>query len=356
MAGPVITITGNLLLEWTFDFGPSNKSTRRAESESFQLGGKGVNVARMLQRLGQTTTALTFADERDILSAEAWIKKNGIDLKRFPLGAAARRGFVLRTRELSPHEGVGGSSNPGAATPSSPDTSPHEGGGGASNPGAGTPPSPDRSPHEGVGGSEEERTFLGLDKPVPLASWQAACHWIGEREPAALAFCGSFPGWSARHHRVALPLLDSLKTSGCPCFLDTYGPPLESLATLPWDWVHLNRGEWEALDPGNRETLAAQSGLLLSAGADELKVSRPGEEAIEIFPPKVENASPTGCGDVLFATFIRELLSGKSWRDALGPAVSCAAANAAHPGVADFPLPEEIAPPEQDYRDSEDHS
>lgn len=59
----VFTLTGNLLAERTLEFDrwlPG--TTQRARAESFQVGGKGINVTKMPTRLGCPSTALCFTD------------------------------------------------------------------------------------------------------------------------------------------------------------------------------------------------------------------------------------------------------------------------------------------------------
>ena len=57
----ILTLTGNLLAERTLDFEAWEPGrTQRARTESFQVGGKGINVAKMLRRLGAPHTALCF--------------------------------------------------------------------------------------------------------------------------------------------------------------------------------------------------------------------------------------------------------------------------------------------------------
>ncbi len=52
------TFTGNLLAERTLTFADwAPGRTQRAREESFQVGGKGINVAKMLRRLGSTPLA-----------------------------------------------------------------------------------------------------------------------------------------------------------------------------------------------------------------------------------------------------------------------------------------------------------
>ena len=62
MSPAIFTFTGNLLAERTQHFAAwAPGRTQRATGESFQVGGKGINVAKMLARFGTPVTALAFA-------------------------------------------------------------------------------------------------------------------------------------------------------------------------------------------------------------------------------------------------------------------------------------------------------
>ena len=64
-APQILTLTGNLLAERTLDFETwAPGRTQRARAESFQVGGKGINVARMLRRLGARFPAPNFPHDR----------------------------------------------------------------------------------------------------------------------------------------------------------------------------------------------------------------------------------------------------------------------------------------------------
>ena len=57
----IFTLTGNLLAERTLEFETwSAGRTQRATRESFQVGGKGINVSKMLNRHRVANTALCF--------------------------------------------------------------------------------------------------------------------------------------------------------------------------------------------------------------------------------------------------------------------------------------------------------
>ena len=59
-----------------------------------------------------------------------------------------------------------------------------------------------------------------------------------------------------------------------------------------------------------------------------------------ITPPRVDEISATGSGDVLLACILHARFTrGLSLADAVAFALPYAAANAAHPGIAEFPEP-----------------
>lgn len=60
-APAIFTLTGNLLAERTLEFDRwTAGKTQRAGRETFQVGGKGINVSKMLTRLRVPNTALCF--------------------------------------------------------------------------------------------------------------------------------------------------------------------------------------------------------------------------------------------------------------------------------------------------------
>ena len=64
------------------------------------------------------------------------------------------------------------------------------------------------------------------------------------------------------------------------------------------------------------------------------------KEPESIPAPSVREVSATGSGDVMLAcTLFARFHRGLSWRDAVAWSLPYAAANAAHPGVAEFPEP-----------------
>ena len=132
---------------------------------------------------------------------------------------------------------------------------------------------------------------------------------------------------------------------------DTYGPPLKWALQQPLALVKINRDEFNALSPA--APAADLSGTLPAAlsttraaawivtdGEDPVWLAERGTTAaLSVQPPRVATVSPTGSGDVLLACLLHARQHRRqSWHEALVWALPYAAANAAHPGVAEFDL------------------
>jgi hypothetical protein len=78
----IFTLTGNLLAERTLDFERWQPGeTQRARRESFQVGGKGINVSKMLNRLGSPNTALCFVGGAPGAECAAWLETRGFSFR-----------------------------------------------------------------------------------------------------------------------------------------------------------------------------------------------------------------------------------------------------------------------------------
>lgn len=288
----ITTLTGNLLAEWTCDIEELQSGTRhRAKAASFQVGGKGVNVAKVLQRFGNETSALAFADGAIGDHCGQWLETHGIPHRLFPLGAEVRNGLVVRAAN-------------------------------------GT-----------------ETTFLGLDQPVPQDSWSQAMEWVAREKPAWLAICGSIPGWRDEWTHSVESLLTQ---SPVRVAVDTYGPPLTSLARLPLDLVKINRSELERLYKLPEKTdwgpicshLRERSPVknwIITDGANPVHAHFLHSGAYRIVPADIEEISPTGSGDTFLAALLAQWEAAPE--AALTFAAACATANAASAQIGDFPIP-----------------
>src|SRR5215217_6191659 len=95
----IYTLTGNLLAERTLEFAVwSPGRTQRAKHESFQVGGKGTNVSKMLNRLGVANTALCFTGGAPGVECDGWLRERGFAFRAFPTATATRSGTVVRDR------------------------------------------------------------------------------------------------------------------------------------------------------------------------------------------------------------------------------------------------------------------
>lgn len=293
------TLTGNLLAETTVTHSKVELGrTHRAVGESFQVGGKGINVAKMAQRLGLFSTAICFPGGHTGNRCLSWLAGQAFEVRGFVQSAETRTGWVVR-----------------------------------------------------AGG--QETTFLGRDQMLEEEPWQEALHAL-ERELKdgdLLAICGSIPGWRPA---LAEPLQRLLQAIAGRVFvaLDTYGAPLSDLIRAPVDLVKINRDELQGLCPQAAAeqpleqvlpTLSRQNPQVrrwvVSGGESKLVALELGGEVREFTPPTVSVVSPVGCGDVLLAGLLDGLgVKNVSMDEALRRSLPLAAANAASPGIAEFDL------------------
>jgi fructose-1-phosphate kinase PfkB-like protein len=294
----IYTLTGNLLWEQTLTFPAwAAGRTQRAQSATFQVGGKGINVAKMLQRLGAPATALCFSGGATGADCETWVRAQGISCKAFPVARATRMGVVVR------------------------------------------------APHQ------PETTFFSPDAPIEATAARACADHLDQCAPGdVLAICGSVPGWSSPDCTPLRAAVDRWLARG-PAVADTYGPPLRWLIERPVAWVKVNRTEFDALFAGaerheplvNRLRLAAarwapRSWIVTDGPQPVWFVERDGAPA-SLTPPPVAEVSATGSGDVLHACLLHAVYHHQATlADGLQQALPYASANAAHSTIADFPL------------------
>lgn len=298
MTPTLYTLTGNLLWERTLEFSAwAPGKTQRAQAETFQAGGKGINVSRMLTRLGAPTTALCFASGSTGADCLAWLDKKSIAHQAFPTTAATRSGTVVR------------------------------------------------------GGGQAETTFLGPDAAPDAQAW-AACAVYIEALPdnQVLALCGSFPGWTTP---AAEPLRNALTrwTRRGILVADTYGPPLDWALQQPLALVKINRDEFDAFAPSLEHNQSMRSRLaaaldhaqakawIVTDGGEPVWYADQSGQPRQFEPPHTTLVSPTGSGDVLLACLLHgHFQRGLTLPEALAYALPFAAANAASPGIAEFDL------------------
>lgn len=291
----IFTLTGNLLAEYTLEFTAwSPGKAQRASRQSFQVGGKGINVSKMLGRLGLANTALCFTGGATGAQCESWLREHHIPFTAFAADRATRIGTVVR------------------------------------------------------GGGADETTFLGVDAIPSASALQACAGWL-DAQPAGqiLAVCGSLPGWAGPEFDVVRESLTRWMQRGILA-VDTYGPPLAWFAERPMALIKINATELATLAGGGasvREALAAAAmrwpvqRWIVSDGPGDVHFANRSQAPESLTPPLITEVSATGSGDVLFACVLQALfLAGAPLSSAVALAMPYAAANAAHPGVADFPF------------------
>ncbi|MDB6093400.1 MAG: PfkB domain protein [Verrucomicrobia bacterium] len=300
MSAPhLYTLTGNLLCERTLEFSDwSIGRTQRAVRESFQVGGKGINVAKMLQRLGAPTTALCFVGGPTGMECSRWLGLQPFAHRSFPTTNDTRVGIVIRD-----------------------DTHP-------------------------------ETTFMGVDAIPDVAAIAECVAFLDAQPPGQLlAICGSVPGWISPEFETLRAALLRWQQRGL-LVVDTYGPPLGWLVAQPLDLVKINAVELRTLFPKDTPDSSTPDLIQLARGrwptrrwivtdgSGPVWFCEEGKQPEKISPPKVVEVSPTGSGDVFLACVLEFYFRQKlGWPEAIRRALPYSAANAAHPGIADFPLP-----------------
>ncbi len=285
----IFTLTGNLLAERTLTFASwSAGRTQRATAESFQVGGKGVNVAKMLTRLGAPNTALCFTGGAAGQECTDWLHASGRAFHNFPTSTPTRTGTVIRT--------------------------------------AGQP----------------ETTFLGADAPPDaLALFACAAFLDAQPDGQVLALCGSFPGWATSAYEPLRTALTRWLARGT-LVADTYGPPLAWAVAQPLALIKINADELRALAPdlAHLPAHAVARRWIVTDGPRPIQLRDASGALATITPPHVQEISATGSGDVFLACVLHAWFRlGFALPAAVKFALPYAAANAAHSGVAEFPEP-----------------
>lgn len=286
----IYTLTGNLLAERTLEFErwmPGR--TQRATAGSFQVGGKGINVAKMLARLGVDATALGFTGGAPGAECERWLRDRGVAFRTFDSDTPTRTGTVVRDRS----------------------------------------------------GTWPETTFLSPDVAPGPAAVRACATFLDAIGPGhVLAVCGSFPGWSTEAFVELRAAIARWAERGA-LVVDTYGPPLADLAARPLALLKINRDELLTLTTAGIAALPAHlRQVVVTDGPRPIEVRETDGRTQTFTPPVVREVSATGSGDVFLACLIDALFRRKmTLAEAVAFAIPHAAANASHPGIAEYLLP-----------------
>jgi 1-phosphofructokinase family hexose kinase len=264
---------------------------RPVETE-FQAGGKGVNAARIVHRLGGDATALTFVGGAVGTLFAATLEAEGVHLAGVPMAKPTR----MSTLVLGVDSG-------------------------------------------------QFREFLepGVEVDASeLAAFEARyVELLEECELVALSGstpCTALDGFFARAVTLA-------RERGRRVLVDTYGPAAPLAAAALPDLLKANREEVvesfavapddAAIDAFARAAVESGIGqVLITDGPHPARLwSRHGRH--EAIPPRVVEVNPVGSGDAMIGALALELARGRSPLDGLRLASAAGAANAERAGVCD---------------------
>lgn len=282
----IVTVTANPLLDHLAETAIAAGKVTRVAAFRRIVGGKGLNMARVLARHGHHAIACGFIGGAAGATLEDLVRRDGVATAFTPTAAATRIGFI-------------------AVTPGQGNTSLLENGG-----------------------------------PITAAEQDALVHGLaGHLHTADLVMIGGAPPPGC--DQLYVRLLATCAAAGVPCWIDAYGPAMR--AALAGD-----EGPTPALSKPNREELADGSPwervpeLHITDGGAAVEIRTPvGTWRVE--PPPVTEVNPVGSGDCYIAALAHARLTGWDWERQLRWATAAGAANAARADVACIG-PDDIAP------------
>ena len=284
MRRPIVTVTPNPALDLTYhlshlEAGGSN----RVAQPSARAGGKGINVARVLQKLGHPT--LSVAPLGGPLAARI---HSDCAASGLPLEAVSIAGHTRQTITI-----VDGRSNATVLNEAGPDLS---------------------QPEWTELLSTVERKLVGA---------------------AALVVAGSLPG--STPPTMISEFVSLAHRQGVPCVVDTSGEALICAAVAQADVVKPNLAELRQAT--GIENIEEASTALLEAGALRVVVSQ-GEDGLTAHDATlhwhvgglpVQQGNPTGAGDAAVAGLALAVATKMAWSEGLRLACALGAAAARQP-------------------------
>jgi 1-phosphofructokinase family hexose kinase len=153
----------------------------------------------------------------------------------------------------------------------------------------------------------------------------------------ALTLSGSSP--SEATHALYGELIGLARTREIPVFLDTYGPALRAIWGFWPNWLQLNRREAtgylakpQLTDDDvesllDRWTKQGVSGCAVTDGARPV-LARWHGQSYRLHPPRVDTVNPVGSGDSFLAGLVDAVVTGMTDENALRRAAAAGASNA----------------------------
>jgi 1-phosphofructokinase family hexose kinase len=300
----IVTVTLNPMLDKTVAVDRLRRGEiHRATKIDCVVGGKGVNVARQLQRFGVATIATGLLGGEVGEQLARLLTAEGLEHDFFRIAGMTREGVTYRE-------------------PDNTWTAVFE------------------PPHQ-VTAREAEELVLHCSRLLSGAAW-VVC--------SGSSPCPETEGTYAR-------IITAAQGHGCKTYLDSYGTAFrQALHTRP-TVVQCNRAELAAsfgkpvaTDRGLRdamaEIIAGGVGMVIVTDGSRPAFAAQGKAMWKVLPPSVKPVNPTGSGDCLAAGVLRELDNARSFASALRYGAAAGAANATRWDVAAVSTREieEIAP------------
>ncbi len=252
------------------------------------VGGKGNNVARALQRLGQAPVPVTFLGGPTGTACELMLRQDdGLHPIVIPTAAPTRVIETIRTES-----------------------------------------------------TDDQTAFFDPDPAITPSEADEMIHRVEKAlrgNASALTLSGSSP--SPATHGLYSDFIAMANARRIPVFLDTYGPPLEAIWGFWPTAIQLNRREAAAhlrkptLSDADADALLhkwARHGVacaIITDGPNPVAVQWKGKRYRAI-PPRVQAVNPIGSGDSLLAGLVDGWLKRLDPEPLIRHALACAIANA----------------------------
>lgn len=290
----ILTVTLNPCLHRIVSFsGDPGRRVIRPVEGTFQVGGKGVNVARAARRMGAEPLALLTAGGAlgrvmcDALTAE------GIAFEAVPVAAETRMSTIVLSRD-----------------------------------------------------DDGFREYLEAGHDVSAGEAQSLRARFLELLPAAAMVTVNGSVAAAGLEEFPAFAVSAARRAGVPVLVDTYGPPAPLAAEAGPDLLKANLDEVRSSFgvavsslAGARdfaESLLARGvgAVVLTDGAEgAIVITREGGHAIT--PPATREVHPVGCGDAMLGAMAAAMTAGSGLLDAVVLGAAAGAVNASRPGVGD---------------------